>query len=199
MIKKMGFVTKNEGKYYSLKSLLESNKLVEQLIWLNQIENVIEGDNVHENSNNKSLEGSKLVDYPVIATDEALFLDFLPGNEQPGAYVKRMIGDNPTDKEVINFYSRILKEHENAEGAGRIITSFSISINSSVVSNMEYVQECLFRLPASQNVVKGRPLASLHYINDYGKHYSELNQEQEKSLNDVYNSKIISFIKSTKI
>lgn len=30
MIKKMGFVTKNEGKYYSLKSLLESNKLVEQ-------------------------------------------------------------------------------------------------------------------------------------------------------------------------
>lgn len=192
----LGFVTKNEGKYQSMKKLLEGKHIVKKLVWINNVNGIIEGDNSLYNANLKSVEGSKLTDIPVLATDESLFLDFLPDNEQPGAYVKRVIGDNPSDLEFISFYSELISKQLDSEGRGKIITAFSVSQKGVVLSEMKYDQVCIFKVPPSDVVLKGRPLASLHYFDKYKAFYSELTDEQKNEINDEFNNKIICFLNS---
>ena len=47
---------------------------------------------------------------PVIASDEAIYLDFLNEEQQPGACIKRIVSENASDVELIKFYSNLIKQ-----------------------------------------------------------------------------------------
>lgn len=115
---KLGLVTSNIGKYEEFKRTLKKIENLE-LILIDNISNSNEGSNIEKNAQTKALTGSMEVTYPVIATDEGLFLDFLPKSEQPGAYISRIIGPYATDEEIIEHYTNLIGE--NKTGTGTII------------------------------------------------------------------------------
>ncbi|HDR3523477.1 hypothetical protein C1N66_30900 (plasmid) [Bacillus cereus] len=191
---KLGLVTTNIGKYEEFKRTIKKIEGLE-LILLNDIKNIEEGDSIEQNAQIKSLAGSKEVSFPVIATDEGMFLDFLPTSEQPGAYIRRIVGAQATDEEIIEHYSNLIRD--NKTGAGKIVTCYAISLNSKIINQEINVQECLFKIPASNIRIPGRPLASLHYFEEYGGFYSDLSAEEKQSVNQNFSEKIVKFILNT--
>ena len=191
---KLGLVTTNIGKYEEFKRTVKKIEGLE-LILLNNIKNIEEGASIEENAQMKSLAGSSEVSFPVIATDEGVFLDFLPTLEQPGAYIRRIVGTNATDEEIIEHYSNLIGEKKT--GTGKIITSYAISLNNKIENHEINVQKCLFKTPASNVKIPGRPLASLHYFEEYGKFYSDLSTEEKQNANQIFSGKIVNFILST--
>lgn len=190
-------MTKNSGKYYSMKELLSKTPYIDKVLWLNNVETISEGNNIHENARNKAIKGSLNISEPVIASDEAIYLDFLNEEEQPGACIKRVVSENASDIELINFYSNLIKQKKQKESSGRIISAYAIALEGRIVNEFEYIQECTFKYPPSQTIISGRPLASLHYFKEYNKYYSELSEDQKNILNNKINDKVISFINET--
>lgn len=191
---KLALVTSNIGKYKEFKRTVQQIEDLE-LILLDNISTSNEGANIKKNAQTKSLNGSREVSFPVIATDEGLFLDFLPISEQPGAYIRRIIGPYATDDEIIEHYSKLIGE--NKTGTGRIMTSYVIAFDHEIVNQGLYVQECVFKTPASNARIPGRPLASLHYSEEFNKFYSDLSAEEKQYMNKEFHEEIVKFILHT--
>ena len=179
-----------------MKELLSKVPSVDKVLWLNNIETISEGKNINENARNKAIKGSMNISEPVIASDEAIYLDFLNEEQQPGACIKRIASENASDVELIKFYSNLIKQ-KNKKSSGRIISAYAVALQGQIINEFEYTQECTFKYPPSQIIINGRPLASLHYFKEYNKYYSELSENQKKILNNKINDRIISFINET--
>ncbi|WP_299512237.1 non-canonical purine NTP pyrophosphatase [uncultured Rummeliibacillus sp.] len=191
---KLGLVTSNIGKYEEFKRTLKKIENLE-LILIDNISNSNEGSNIEKNAQTKALTGSMEVTYPVIATDEGLFLDFLPKSEQPGAYISRIIGPYATDEEIIEHYTNLIGE--NKTGTGTIMTSYVIAFEDKIINKGLYVQECIFKTPASSARITGRPLASLHYSEEFNKFYSELSAKEKQYMNNDFYKEIVKFVLQT--
>lgn len=191
---KLGLVTSNVGKYEEFKRTVEKIENLE-LILIDNISNSNEGSDIEKNAQTKSLTGSREVTYPVIATDEGLFLDFLPKSEQPGAYIRRIIGPYATDEEIIEHYANLIGGDKI--GTGRIMTSYVIAFEDKIIDEGLYVQECVFKTPASSARITGRPLASLHYSEELNNFYSDLSAEEKQYMNKEFHEEIVKFILHT--
>jgi len=193
--KLIGIATKNPGKFKSFCEIL--NKLDLEVVFLNELKTAEESDSAKENAIQKAIVASSQVDIPVLSTDESMSLSFLKDEEQPKARIKRIVNDNPTDEEMIEYYLKILERLENKTGLGIIETYSVIAYKSEVCDILYEKDKCFFKYPGSKILIKGRPLASLVYYPQYDKYFTELTDKEKEEINNQAKKLISDFINRT--
>ena len=110
---KVLFATGNltKSKRFS-KGLLEKGIEVISLKDINEdIEINENGKDAVENALIKARAYSKVVNIPVFAMDDNLYIDNIPEDNQPGMYVRRVNGKRLDDSEMIEHYTNLVKKY----------------------------------------------------------------------------------------
>ena len=112
-MKKILFATGNEMKAKRFSKGLQEKGI--EVITLKDINKEIDveenGKNAIENAVLKAKAYSKVVDIPVFAMDDNLYLENVPEENQPGMYVRRVNGKRLNDEEMIKYYTNLVKEY----------------------------------------------------------------------------------------
>lgn len=112
-MKQVLFATGNVAKVKRFKDKLlakgiELLSLKDLNLTLDVLEN---GTSAIENALIKARACQKMVDMPVMAMDDSLYLEGIPANLQPGLFFRRVNGKSLTDEEMIGYYSNLVKEY----------------------------------------------------------------------------------------
>ncbi len=110
---KVLFATGNltKSKRFS-KGLLDKGIEVISLKDINEdIEINENGKDAVENALIKARAYSKVVNIPVFAMDDNLYIDNIPEDNQPGMYVRRVNGKRLDDSEMIEHYTNLVKKY----------------------------------------------------------------------------------------
>lgn len=140
--------------------------------------NVQEGSNPAENAYLKAKIYCGAAHMPCLASDDALELDFLPAKEQPGAYVRRVFGRRLTDKELLDYYCGLVRNVDVSKRRGRFILNYCLYLPDETYRTVKQVDEVEFRLPVSNIIIPGYPIASLHYNSQFNKMCSEFTEQE---------------------
>ena len=100
-MKKVLFATGNDSKAKRFKDGLLRNGI--EIITIKDIDEDIEvledGKDAIENALIKARAYAKVLDIPVFAMDDSLYIDNIPDDKQPGLYVRRVNGKRLSDEE----------------------------------------------------------------------------------------------------
>lgn len=130
-----------------------------------------------------------------VAVDEAAHTNFLPNDEQPGVYVRRLKKGNieSTDLDVLSFWEETFNRYPQPDK--KFIWDFSIAYynpkNDQLSSSCIKIKSIVIQ-PFSKKLVPGYPMSSFLGLSKKHKQHSELT-EQEKITEDKINFK--NFIK----
>lgn len=173
--------TKNKGKLLQIQGALSNLDL--DVVGLPDIElpEVIEdGETAQENGRKKAIIYSNFLNEVVLSMDNALYLNGLSDEQQPGINVRRIEGrvDRPTDQELLSYYSNLIKRL-----GGEIIGhwEFAICIASPNGETKEtiIISKRNFTSKLNKEVVEGYPLESIQIDPQSGKYISEMSQEEQ--------------------
>lgn len=128
---KICFASHNPGKVTRYKRLLRDHPV--NLVSLSEMNISSKIDEPfktsQENALHKAREYSRLTGLPTLGVDEEMQTNFLPENLQPGVLVRRLgktLDREPTDKEVINHWMSLMKDHPHTNP--EFYWKFSIAI-----------------------------------------------------------------------
>ena len=135
---------------------------------------VAEGDSVQENARRKARAYAKFSRLPVLAIDNALYLEGLPDAEQPGPHVRRIPGvaGRASDEAMLAYYRALLRR------LGERVRGYWVFAICLVAGGREF--ETLTRVPREfvstpgATLLPGYPLESLQLDPRSGMYVSEL-------------------------
>ena len=191
---KILFATKNPAKIKRYSSKLEEKGIeVLSLKDINLNLDVEEtGKNAIENAYIKArayYEATKMV---TIAVDDNLFIDGIPDDKQPGTNVRRVNGRELTDEEMIQYYTKLVKENGGRLTAkwvyGMVVYDGKDSKDYTWSKNQFYFVD-----KPSEKRNPGYPLDSISVMPESNKYFIDLTQE-EKSKNKNNQDGVIEFI-----
>ena len=195
-MKKILFATGNPSKVERfLKGLYEKGI---DIITLKDIDTEIEveenGKNAIENALIKARSYAKIINIPVLAMDDNLYLENVPNDKQPGMYVRRVNGKRLSDEEMIKHYSNLVKEYgKDGKLTCRWLYGIAI-INNGKESTYTWSKEDFYMVDKPSNVVNpGYPLNTISVNKKLNKYFTELTQE-DKLLIKEDESDVIDFI-----
>jgi inosine/xanthosine triphosphate pyrophosphatase family protein len=192
---KLGFLSSNQGKYELIIKLVSDNPAIEIVpIHIPSNHVLLEGLSSVKNAQKKALAGSQVTTLPVLASDDKIMFHGLRAKYQPGARIRRIIGENPTDNQVIEYYSQLITTVCRGSCLARITTNYSIAYQSQLVGNTSIHRECVLQVPPSEHRKRGLPLSALHYIPELGKRYSELSELEQRLIDQSSAQHLICFI-----
>lgn len=190
------FATGNPGKVNRFSKELQQQGI--QVITLNEIDTKIEveetGNNAIENAILKARTYSKIVNIPVFAMDNNLYIDNVPKEKQPGMYVRRVNGKRLSDDEMIEYYSNLVKEYGiNGKLTCRWVDGIAI-INNGKESTYTWNEDEFYLVDKPSNKINfGYPLDTISIDKKLNKYFTDLTEEDKASLQE--NEKdIIEFI-----
>ena len=112
-MKQVLFATGNAAKVKRFEKGLEKKEI--QIITLNDINKKLEivenGKSAIENALIKARAYAKIMNIPVFAMDDNLYLENVPEELQPGMYVRRVNGKRLSDEEMIEYYTKLAKDY----------------------------------------------------------------------------------------
>ncbi|MNT29309.1 Non-canonical purine NTP pyrophosphatase [compost metagenome] len=183
---KVLIATKNKAKISKYSAMLEKIGIgyttLEELEISNNIEET--GNTVEENSEIKAKEYYRLSNMPVIADDSGLIIDKLPIDKQPGIFVRRYMGKELSDEEIINIYSKEIEE-VGGESEG----TFNIAITAINEFGQVFTKltkhNRLFVSKPSKSRVEGYPMNSLIFNKNKNMYLAD---EYNNNIKKVYNN-----------
>lgn len=196
-MKKILFATNNPSKIKRF-----SEKLLEkdiELLSLKDLDiefNVNEdGTSAIENAIKKVKSCYELVKMPIIGMDDALYMEGLPDDIQPGLFVRRIDGKNLTDEEMLKYYSGLVKKYGKdgkidckwVYGLALINEKGECSTYTWEKANFYMVEEI------SDKVKPGYPLNSISKYKKIDKYFNDVT-ESEKELIKINEDHVIDFI-----
>ena len=196
VMKKVLFATGNAAKVKRFKDKLldkgiELLSLKDLDISLNVEEN---GTSAIENALIKARACRELVDMPVMAMDDSLYLEGVPEEFQPGLFVRRVNGNSLTDEEMIEHYSNLVKKYGSD---GKLIASWVYGmaiINDTKEVTYTWSKNDFLLVDTPSKVVNpGYPLNSISKNIKLDKYFSEMTQEDQKSVQEQEDD-VIEFI-----
>jgi 8-oxo-dGTP diphosphatase len=192
---KLGFLSSNEGKYEFITQLVSDDPAIE-IVPIHIISNqtLPEGFSSAENARTKALAGSQVTTLPVLASDDELIFHGINAKYQPGALIRRTIGESPTDNQVVEYYAKLIESMCGSSCFAKITTNYSIAHQSQLIGDTSIPRECVLQVPPSKHRKKGLPLSALHYVPEFGKRYSELNNAEQHLFERSTAQRLISFI-----
>ncbi|MFA6274433.1 MAG: non-canonical purine NTP pyrophosphatase [Candidatus Paceibacterota bacterium] len=197
-MKEIIYATTNKAKISMLQNILGDEYKILNLKDIG-IESQVEEDglNPKENSLKKARVCFEAIGKPCFAMDYGLYINGLKDEEQPKQdvrrIIKKVIGHNPNDEEVLEFYIDLVKK------LGGKTNSFWLRSLAFVSEKGEFADEVkipkiLVDIP-SKIKLEGFPLTSIQINEKLNKYESEMTEDEKEEANIFTNDKIRSFIK----
>ncbi len=195
-MKKILFATSNESKLKRFsKPLLEHDI---ELLSLKDIDFDLDvdenGNSALENALIKARAYYKETDMIVMAVDDNLYFENVPDNKQPGMYVRRVQGKRLTDEEMIEYYSKLVKQY----GIDGKITARWIYGMALIKDGKEFTYTWsnddfyLVDVPSS-TLCSGYPLNSISVHKKLDKYFTDMTEE-DRLLVQQDESDVVQFI-----
>ena len=173
--------TANPAKFERYKKIL-SNFQHLKLLSLKEIDLKIpiieDGLTAEANARKKAREYAKVSQMPVLSVDEALYIDALPPEEQPGTNVRRIIGKTATDEELLSAF--LAKTNHIAPEERTVTWIYAICL--ALPNGQEYFEQVelneMFTTEPSLPMIKGYPLSSILFDPILGKTQSNFTPEE---------------------
>ncbi len=136
------------------------------------------GDTAEDNAEIKAKFYYQMTKLPVFSEDESLFVDFLPENQQPGTFVRRINGKNEaSDNELLAYWENIIKNVPKLKRTGHWHFAYCL-INDGQTKIISQDRPIKFFYPSSKIRIPGWPLSSLSGSLD--KPHSEYTEKEEE-------------------
>ncbi|SRR5258706_4407597 len=139
-----------------------------------------DGTTAQENARKKSLLYAQAVGQPVLSVDNALYLQGLTEDEQPGIHTRRIPGKagRASDKDLLEFYARTIK----ALG-GKIIGHWEYALcladAEGRVFEKTFLSPRIFVSTPSAYLLPGYPLESIQIDPESGQYITEMTEEEQ--------------------
>lgn len=189
---KILIATHNPAKFKRYKTLLEPLGNLE-IISLSDIDIIDKVDEPFNNAKDNAIHKAKFYSQKsgiiTIAIDEAVNTNFLPNDEQPGVYVRRLKKENVefTDRDVLTFWEETFSQYPQPDK--KFTWDYSIAYRNPQDDQFGFSRvevESVVIQPFSKKIVPGYPMSSFLSLSGTNKQHSELT-EQEKAINDTKN------------
>lgn len=152
------------------------------------------GTSAIENALIKARACLDLVDMPVMAMDDSLYLEGVPEELQPGLFVRRINGKSLTDEEMIEHYSNLVKNYgSDGKLIARWVYGMAIISDGKEVTYTWSKNDFLLVDKPSKVVNLGYPLNSISKNIKLDKYFSEMTQEDQESVQEQEDD-VIEFI-----
>ena len=196
-MKKVLFATGNPSKAKRFsKGLLDKGI---EVITLKDIEKDIEinedGKNAIETAIIKAKAYAEVVDMPVFAMDDNLYLENVPEEKQPGVFVRRVNGKRLTDEEMLQHYTGLVKEY-GKEGKLDCKWVYGMAVINEKKEISTYTWEkggFYFVEKISDKIRAGYPLDSISINKKLNKYFTDITPEDKKMLSED-ESDVVEFI-----
>lgn len=142
---------------------------------------VEDGKTAEENAIKKATVYAKALSRRVLSMDNALYIDDLSNDEQPGLHVRRIGGkEATTDEEMVRYYSEVIgKLGERV--TGRWEFGVCIADPEGNYSTTTIISPRVFTSTPSKNIIPQYPLEALQIDPESGKYISDMNQEEQNA------------------
>lgn len=181
-MKKVLFATENDSKVKRFK-----NKLLENNIEIITIKDLKSKININENGKNaienaliKAKSYAEIVDLPIFAMDDNLFIEGIPEDKQPGIYVRRVNGKRLSDSEMIEYYSNLAHEYgANGKLTCRWVYGIAV-VNNGVESTYSWSKEDFYIVDKPSNKIdSGYPLNTISINKKLNKYFTDLTEDDK--------------------
>ena len=178
---KVLFATTNPAKVNKYKEALEQKGI--ELITLKDLDvklPIVEsGKNAIENAYIKAKTYYDATKIPTIGMDNNLFIEDLPKEKQPGTYVRRVNGKELNDEEMIQHYTKLVKENGGKLKAkwvyGMVVCSDKGTAQFSWTKDYFYFVD-----KPCEKINRGYPLDSISIIPEFNKYLAELTDKEKE-------------------
>ncbi|MCL5784880.1 MAG: hypothetical protein M1142_06035 [Patescibacteria group bacterium] len=174
--------TANEAKVKQIRGALASLNItvkgVENKDLLPKVEE--DGQTAIENAKKKALAYAVALNQIILSMDNALYLDGLTDDQQPGLNVRRIGNgnDRPTDEDLLGHYSEVIKRL-----GGRINGHWEFGVcianPQGSLGEVNIISPRVFTSEVSPKVVPGYPLESLQIDPQSCKYIAEMEQPEQ--------------------
>ena len=186
-MKKILFATGNESKVKRFKDGLLRNGI--EIITIKDIDEDIEvsedGKDAIENALIKARAYAKVLDIPVFAMDDSLYIDNIPDDKQPGLYVRRVNGKRLSDEEMLTYYSNLAREY-GLDGKLTCRWVYGIAvINNGVESTYTWSKDDFYIVDKpSDKIDPGYPLNTISINKKLNKYFTDMTKEDCDSVKE---------------
>lgn len=191
------FATSNPAKVKVYADKLEQNGIeLKTLLDLKIPDNVEEnGKNSIENAIIKAKGYYEVVKVPTIGMDNSLFIEGIAEEDQPGTHVRRVHGKRLSDKEMIEYYTGLVKKYGKALKA-KWVYGMAIYDGKETKTYTWSKGDFYFVKDPSPILNEGYPLDSISVLPDTGKYFVDLTREEKDAYKkkDSKDSDVIKFI-----
>jgi inosine/xanthosine triphosphate pyrophosphatase family protein len=150
------------------------------------------GESAEENARIKAKFYSEKLGLPAFSEDEALYVDFLPLDTQPGVFVRRIEGKEEADDEkLLNYWEKIIASVPLEKRTGKWHIAYCLAFPNGQVKTAVLDHPIMFFSPSSKTRVPGWPLSSLQGPVMFKKPDSELTDSERKEKNQRANKLIL--------
>ena len=120
----------------------------------------------------------KVLDIPVFAMDDSLYIDNIPGDKQPGLYVRRVNGKRLSDEEMFTYYSNLAHEY-GVDGKLTCRWVYGIAvINNGVESTYTWSKDDFYIVDKpSDKIDPGYPLNTISINKKLNKYFTDMTKE----------------------
>lgn len=128
---------------------------------------------------------------PVFCEDEALYVDFLPEDLQPGVHVRRINRrDEVDDERLLSYWTEVLSRVPEGSRTGRWHIAYCLASTDGRLETASMDHPVTFFYPPSRTVLKGWPMSSIEAPSMFDKPESELTSEEK----EIYEQKVNSVV-----
>ena len=186
-MKKVLFATGNESKAKRFKDGLLRNGI--EIITIKDIDEDIEvledGKDAIENALIKARAYAKVLDMPVFAMDDSLYIDNIPDDKQPGLYVRRVNGKRLSDEEMLTYYSNLAHEYgKDGKLTCRWVYGIAV-INNGVESTYTWSKDDFYIVDKpSDKIDPGYPLNTISINKKLNKYFTDMTKEDYDSVKE---------------
>ena len=139
-----------------------------------------DGETAQENARKKALAYAGAIGRPVFSIDNALYLQGLSDEEQPGIHTRRVPGKTgrATDEELLAFYSTKVEEL-GGKVNGHWEYALCMAEPGGQVMEKCFVSSRLFVSKPTAKMVPGYPLESIQIEPESGRYIAEMTDEEQ--------------------
>lgn len=192
---KLLYATSNHSKVYNMRRRLENIPI--EIITPKELgikANIIEdGKTAVENAIKKAQAYYEETKIPTIAGDSGLFIDGIPSDKQPGLFVRRVNGKVLSDDEMIEYYTKLI-ESIGGKSTGYYITGLALITEQGLFTTEISEDKFILSSTISNNNHRGNPLDVMTIDPVSQKFYTDMTDEDFKSLGHVFDKECVKFL-----
>ena len=188
-MKEILFATENESKAERFRQKLLARNI--EIITINDLKEKIDIEenvqNAIDNALIKARAYQKVVNLPILAMDDNLYIDNFPDDKQPGMFVRRVNGKRLTDEQMIEYYANLAKDYgDNGKLTCRWIYGIAL-INNNQEKTYTWSKEDFYLVDKPSNKINpGYPLNSISVNKKLNKYFTDITDDEKmKDESDV--------------